>query len=391
MASKNPSRSFQNYCSSCNRYKEVVERLLEGTGIKINGNNPWDIQIYYDEFYERVLTHGTLGLGESYIDGWWKCVSIDQLVERLLKANIKEKVDKDGSSFKFSLFFDYLKSKLTNPQNIKRAFNIGEKHYDLGNDLFYYMLDNRMIYSCGYWKDADNLDKAQESKLELICKKINLERGMRILDIGCGFGGFLKYASEKYLISGVGVTISKEQKKLADERCKNLPIEIKLEDYRELNEKFDRIISIGMFEHVGYKNYRTYMEKVNSLLKENGLFLLHTIGKDKIGGGDKFINKYIFPNSYIPTSNEITKSFEKLFVMEDWHNFGADYDKTLIAWNKNFQNNWCRFKDKYSDRFKRMWEYYLLSCAGTFRARKQQLWQIVLSKEGIVGGYNQIR
>ncbi|MDH7528362.1 MAG: cyclopropane fatty acyl phospholipid synthase, partial [Ignavibacteria bacterium] len=254
------------------------------------------------------------------------------------------------------------------------------------------MLDKRMNYSCAYWKDATNLDEAQENKLELICKKLYLKPGMRVLDIGCGWGAFAKYAAEKYGVEVVGITVSKEQLKLAKELCDGLPVEIRLQDYREVNEKFDRIVSIGMFEHVGYKNYREYFKIAAKNLKDDGIFLLHTIGSNiSTKSTDAWTHKYIFPNGMLPSLAQISKTVENLFVIEDVHNFGADYDKTLMAWYNNFKNNWHKLKDKYGERFYRMWEYFLLSCAGAFRARKNQLWQIVLSKKGILGGYSSIR
>ena len=249
-----------------------------------------------------------------------------------------------------------------------------------------------MVYTCSYWKNSDNLDNAQESKLELTCNKIGLKEGMRVLDIGCGWGSFEKYASEKYGVEVIGITISKEQVELGNELCRGLPVEIRLQDYRDVNEKFDAILSLGMFEHVGPKNYRTYMQKVSDCLEDNGLFLLHTIGSNvsnKIG--DRWITKYIFPNGVLPSARQITNASEKLFILEDWHSFGADYDKTLIAWQNNFEKNWDKIKENYSERFKRMWNYYLLSCAGGFRSRKHQLWQIVFSKNGVRGGYESVR
>jgi cyclopropane-fatty-acyl-phospholipid synthase len=250
------------------------------------------------------------------------------------------------------------------------------------------MLDKRMVYTCGYWKDAKTLDEAQEAKLDLTCKKLNLKPGMKVLDIGCGWGSFAKYAAEKYKVKVVGITVSKEQAVLAKALCKGLPIEIRLQDYRDLNEKFDRIVSLGMFEHVGYKNYKTYMKVVHRCLKDDGLFLLHTIGGNKsVKSTDPWIDKYIFPNSMLPSIKQMGDAIEDYFVMEDWHNFSADYDKTLMAWYNNFENSWNKLKDDYDERFHRMWRYYLLACAGTFRARKSQLWQIVLSKDGIKEGY----
>ena len=285
-----------------------------------------------------------------------------------------------------------LGARIFNLQSRKRAFQIGKKHYDIGNDLFIKMLDKRMTYSCGYWRNAGTLDEAQEYKLDLICLKLGLQPGMRILDIGCGWGSLAKFAAEKYQVNVVGITVSREQVELARTLCKDLPIEIRLQDYRDVHDRFDRIVSVGMIEHVGYKNYRTFMEVANGCLEKGGLFLLHTIGGNLSRTSvDPWINRYIFPNGMLPSFKQLGNAIEGLFVMEDWHSFGADYDKTLVAWYQNFEDSWDTLKSNYDERFRRMWRYYLLSCAGSFRARKNQLWQIVLSKEGVAGGYQSLR
>lgn len=367
-------------------YKKSAQELLDKAGIKINGDNPWDIKVHNKNFYKRVLSGGSLDLGESYMDGWWDCERLDQFFEKILKSNL------DKAVWSARMIWHFVKSKAFNLQNISRSYEVGEKHYDLGNDLFELMLDDRMVYSCGYWKNAENLNKAQEQKLDLICRKLKLKKGMKVLDIGCGWGSFAKYAAENYGVEVVGITISKEQAKAIREKCKDLPVEVRLQDYREIDEKFDRVLSIGMFEHVGYKNYGAYMEAVDRCLKDDGLTLIHTIGKhDKEGGTDPWIEKYIFPNGVIPYAGKILESAGDHFVLEDWHNFGFYYDYTLMAWYENFVENWDKIKDKYGDRFYRMWVYYLLSCAGAFRSRKLQLWQIVFSKEGFKEVYEGVR
>jgi cyclopropane-fatty-acyl-phospholipid synthase len=248
-----------------------------------------------------------------------------------------------------------------------------------------------MIYSCGYWAEAETLDEAQEAKLDLICRKIGLERGMRVLDIGSGWGGFLKFAAERYGISGLGVTVSREQAAFANEHARDLPIETRLMDYMALDGQFDRVVSVGMFEHVGYRNYRSYFDKVRSLLRPDGLFLLHTIGGNvSTTHGDPWAEKYIFPNGMLPSIAQIGEALEGLFVMEDWHNFGADYDRTLMAWRNNFDAAWPALSARYDDRFRRMWRYYLSVFAALFRARQINLWQIVLSPEGVAGGYRRV-
>ena len=366
--------------------KRFVQTQLARTEIEIGGSRPWDVQVHNERLYGRVLSQGTLGLGESYMDGWWDAEALDQFLFKLITANIQDNFPKD-----LALIGSVLKGKLLNMQRL-RVTEVGEKHYDIGNDLYAAMLDQRMIYSCGYWKDATNLDAAQEAKLDLICRKVGLEPGMRILDIGSGWGGFLQFAAERYGVSGVGVTVSKEQAALANERTAHLPVETKLLDYQALDGKFDRIISIGMFEHVGYKNYRAYFEKAASLLAPDGLMLLHTIGgHSSTSHGDPWSEKYIFPNGMLPSIAQIGKAIEGLFVMEDWHNFGADYDKTLMAWHERFVAAWPQLKDQYDERFYRMWRYYLNVFAALFRARNISLWQVVLSPHGVPGGYTSVR
>jgi len=369
------------------RHKKILEALLKETGIKINENSPYDIQVHDERFYKRVLTQGSLGLGESYMDGWWDCKKLDEFFYRILYSGIESNAKKN-----LVFLFDVLLPRIFNMQSKRKAFQIGERHYNLGNELFKNMLDSQMVYSCGYWKNAYTLDEAQEAKLELICQKLRLEPGMKILDIGCGWGSFAKYATEKYKVKVVGITVSKEQVELGKILCKGLPVEIRLQDYRDVNDKFDHIVSIGMIEHVGRKNYKTYMKVVHRCLKNAGLFLLHTIGKNESRGfTDPWMNKYIFPGGMLPSVKQIGVSIENLFVMEDWHNFSTDYDKTLMEWYKNFEKNWSKIESNYDERFYRMWKYYLLLCAGAFRARKIQLWQIIFSKRGVLGGYKSIR
>ncbi len=371
--------------------EEIIELLFKDAGITVNGNNTYDPQIHNENFYSRVLRQGSLGLGESYVDGWWDCEKLDQFFHRILAADLDKRIRSN-----WNLLFRLAWSYILNPGRKSRAFEIGERHYDIGNDLYRAMLDKRLTYTCGYWNPpaggAQNLNDAQEAKLDLVCRKLGLKPGQRVLDIGSGWGSFMGYAAEKYGANATGITVSKEQKALADELYGNLPVETRLQDYRDVSGKFDHVVSLGMIEHVGHKNYRTFMKIVCNVLNDDGLFLLHTIGDNcSVRSTDPWIEKYIFPNGMLPSIKQIGKSIEGLFVMEDWHNFGADYDETLMAWYKNFENNWDKIKSNYSDKFYRMWRYYLLACAGSFRARKNQLWQIVLSKKGIPGGYRSVR
>lgn len=359
-------------------YENVCKELLSSAGITVNGNKDWDIQVHNDDFYRRALIDGNLGLGESYMDGWWDCKRLDEFIYRVLKANLESKVKTNVKTLARVLL-----AKIYNFQSKSRAFQIGERHYDIGNDLYGAMLDKRMVYTCAYWRNAKNLDEAQEAKMDKFCKMAGLKPGMKVLDMGCGFGCLAKYAAEKYGVEVVGITVSKEQAKLGRELCTGLPVEIRLQDYRDLNEKFDAVIAIGIMEHVGYKNYRHLMEVADRCLDDNGIFALHVLGNNVSRiTYDPWFSKYIFPNTMIPSLKQVAASIEGLFVVEDLHNVGPDYDKTLMVWYENFQKAWPNLRNKYGDRFKRMWDYYLLCCAGSFRARDVQVWHIAMTKQG---------
>lgn len=356
----------------------IIAEVLANADVQINGRRPWDIQIHHPDTLPRIAAQRSLGLGESYMDGWWDCDSLDEFTYRILRAG----ADGLGTN-RWMLALQIIAYGLRNRQSQRRAKQVAEKHYDLDNQLFQMMLGETMAYSCGYWKDATTLDQAQNAKLDLICRKLELEPGMTLLDIGCGWGSLLEYATRHYGVRAHGVTVSTEQAQLARERCAGLPVEILLKDYRAVSGRYDRVVSVGMFEHVGRRNYRTFMSTTAGLLKDRGLMLLHTIGdNESTAGHDPWINKYIFPNGELPSVKQIAKAAEKHFLAEDMHNFGPDYAKTLKAWDANFQANWPQLQDRYDERFYRMWRYYLNLCAGAFRARNIELWQWVFSKPG---------
>ena len=367
--------------------RQRVVALMETAGIHPGGPGEFDPRILDPHFYGRVLRQGSLGLGESYMDGGWSVGSLDGMLYRLMRHGVDERVRGLRSRV------DGARAWLLNLQSGRRALRVGEQHYDLGNDLFEAMLGKRLVYSCGYWREAGNLDDAQVAKLDLVCRKLGLQPGMRVLDIGCGWGEALKYAAQNYGIEGVGVTISREQAEYARRLCAGLPVDIRLQDYHKLDEPFDRILSIGMFEHVGAKNYRTYFEVARRCLREDastggGLFLLHCIGSNvSVRHTDPWIARYIFPNSMLPSAAQITAASEGLFVVEDWHNFGTDYDRTLQAWRDNIEAAWDKLPSRYDERFRRMWRFYLAASMASFRARRSQLWQLVLSPHGVPGGY----
>ncbi|MDT8398760.1 MAG: cyclopropane fatty acyl phospholipid synthase [Pseudomonadales bacterium] len=359
-----------------------IEELLALADVRINGERPWDMQVHDERLYQRILAKGTLGLGEAYMDGWWDCAQLDQFISNVMQAELRKHIAP------LAMIWPVVLARLFNLQSMGRAFQVGEAHYDLGNDLFERMLDPRLTYTCGYWKEADNLNAAQEAKLDLVCRKIGLKAGQKVLDIGCGWGSFAGFAAERYGAEVFGVTVSREQGKWVEERYAGLPVKALVSDYRALAGQFDHVVSLGMFEHVGRKNYAEYMRVARRCLKPDGLFLLHTIGRRKTRkAAEPWSNKYIFPNAQVPSMADISVAIENVFVLEDLHNFGKYYDSTLMAWHANFERHWPEIADKYGERFHRMWRYFLLTNAGAFRSRRLQLWQLVLSPEGVPDGY----
>ncbi|MFO1325901.1 MAG: cyclopropane fatty acyl phospholipid synthase [Rubrivivax sp.] len=362
--------------------RRTLEPMFAAADVRLDGPRPWDIRVHDDAMFDRVLAQGTLGAGESYMDGQWSCDRLDELAFRLIRSDLA------GQLHPLSMLLHHLRARLLNLQTERRAWRVGRAHYDLGNDFYAAMLDRRMTYTCAFWRDADTLDQAQEHKLDLVCRKLMLKPGLRVLDIGCGWGSFMQFAAERHGVHCVGVTVSAEQAQLARQRCAGLPVEVRLADYRTLDEPFDRVVSLGMFEHVGQKNHARFMEVARRCLHPWGLALLHTIGRNERGHGtDPWIHTYVFPNGELPTIAQIGGACERRFVVEDLHNFGADYDRTLMCWNDNVDAAWPRFADRLDERFHRLWRYYLLTCAGAFRARDIQLWQWVLSPPGRPGVY----
>lgn len=362
------------------RARDTLERILGAAGIAIDGTAPWDIRVHDDRFFTRVLTLGTLGLGESYMDGWWDCPSLDEMTHRALRSD----VDDELIEWRDRLFVVW--TRLRNLQTIARARQVAEQHYDLGNDFFARMLGPTMTYSCAYWPTAQSLDEAQGVKMDLVARKLQLGPGDRVLDIGCGWGSMARFAAERYGCDVVGITISERQRDWAEQHAKHRSTQIHVLDYRSTTLQrlgpFDKIISIGMFEHVGRRNYGLFFSVVQSLLKEDGLFLLHSIFNEH-SAVEPWLNRYIFPNGMLPSRRDVACAVDRKFTVEDEHNIGPDYDRTLMAWHENLERHEregdCpQFE---SERFRRMWRYYLRTCAGSFRAgTRNQVYQLVMSK-----------
>jgi len=362
--------------------QRFVGDTLARAGISVGGDAPGDIQVRDKRFYDRVVVEGTLGLGESYMDGWWDAQRLDVFFTKCLRARLDER-----ARSKHQLLL-YLKSILLNMQSRRRARRVAQTHYNLGNAFYADMLGPGMHYTCAYWEGAETLEEAQTAKCELVCKKLDLQPGDSVLDVGCGWGGFAEYAARTYGCRVTAYNIAEEQVRYARERCKGLNVEVILDDYRNAKGSYDKIVSIGLFEHVGPKNYRPAMEILERCMKDDGLFLLHTIGGNETQmTTDPWVDKYIFPGGVLPSVQKLAEAAERLFVVEHFHSFGQYYDQTLMAWYDNFRNSWFKYEREYGERFFRMWSYYLLGCAGAFRSRRNQLWQWVFSKRGVLGGY----
>ncbi len=366
--------------------RDLFVRLLGEAGIEVNGSRAWDPQVHDERLWNRIMADGSVGVGESYMDGWWDCEALDECLTRAIRGSVDARLPTLGEIWLAA------KAKLINMQTPRRSVTVGQVHYDVGDDLYTRMLDSRMMYSCGYWHEAQDLESAQLAKIDLVCRKLGLRPGMRVLDIGCGWGGAAAHAARYYGVSVTGVTISQNQATAAQERCRSLPVNIRFQDYRDVTGSYDRIYSIGMFEHVGARNHHRYLAKVRELLVPDGLSLLHTIGnRVTLRANDPWIEKYIFPNSLIPSRAQIARAAERQMVIEDWHDFGSDYERTLRAWAANFERTWPEIAPRYGERFRRMWRFYLMVSVASFRARRSHLWQIVMSPEGLAGGYAPVR
>lgn len=356
---------------------QLVRDLLAGAGVTVGGDAPWDIHVHDERLYTRVLRDGTLGVGEAYVEGWWDSPALDQMMDRILRGRVDLAV-RDS----WVLLAHAVKARIFNLQ-ASRAFEVGERHYDIGNDLYRPMLGTRMMYTCAYWKDAENLDQAQEAKLDLVCRKIGLRPGMRVLDLGCGWGGFAAFAAERYGAQVTGMTVSREQVAWAREHYVGLPVDIRLEDYRNASGTYDAVVSIGLMEHVGPKNYRAYMELAARCLAPGGVAFMHTIAGNRSRTQiDPWFQKYIFPNAVLPTLGQLGTAMEDVLVPEDVHNIGEHYDRTLMAWWENFEAAWPQLRERYGDAFYRMWKFYVLCSAAGFRSRQFQLYQIVATPIG---------
>lgn len=380
-----------------NKDERTVRELLALGTIELNGPKLWDLQVTDRRFYKRILTGGVLGFAEAYIEGWIDCEQMDELIARLLQAGIKQKLKNN-----WRLMLHLFQSQIFNLQALSRASQVADAHYNLSNRFYEYMLGESMAYTAAYYKNATSLDEAQYAKYDLVCRKLQLKPGETVLELGCGWGGFARYAAEHYGCRMVSVNISKQQVRYAKELCRQWPVAVFRCDYRDEacynpdKIRFDKAVSIGMAEHVGPKNHRRLFGTVFRQLKPNGLFLLHTIGSDRsLTACEPFTHKYIFPNSVIPSLKQLSSAAEGWFVTEDLQNFGKYYFNTLKEWYTNVKSNWQSIQaldyTKFNSRFDRIWSFYLLGGMGMAKSKANHLWQIVFSGKAYRDLYEAVR
>jgi cyclopropane-fatty-acyl-phospholipid synthase len=365
-------------------FKPLFESLLDGSGVRLGGDRRWDIRVNRDRLYRRAL-RGSLGIGESYVDGDWDCDALDEMFRRVLTSGAREKL-----LIRAAHALKALQSRLTNLQTPHRSRAVAEEHYDLDHRMYALFLGPWNQYTCCFFEGTSDLEQAEVAKLEMLCDKLELKRGDRVLDIGCGWGGFAKYAAATRGCEVTGISLSDEQIRYATEYTRGLPVSIRRLDYRDLPDSglppFDRISIVGMIEHVGYKNYGRLFEVAHGMLKPDGLFLLHTIGNcERTTVVDPWIEKYIFRNSMAPAMAQLSDAAEGRFVIEDWENYGHHYVPTLQAWHDRFNANWERVRAlktarPFDERFRRMWNYYLMSCKAAFAVEQLHLWQLVMTR-----------
>jgi cyclopropane-fatty-acyl-phospholipid synthase len=366
--------------------RRIITGVLEQADIRVGGDRPWDLRIHHDRFFPRAM-RGSLGVGESYMDGDWDAGSLIEFFRKTMDAGLQM-----HPLLRINRVAKEVHARFRNLQTRRRSRAVAEEHYDLDHRMYAQFLGPWNQYTCCFFDGTDDLEEAELCKLEMICDKLEIESGDRVLDIGCGWGGFAKYAASTRGCSVVGISLSDEQIEYARDYTEGLPVEIHRMDYRDLPESplgtFDKVLICGMIEHVGYRNYRQLMKVVHTVLAQDGLFLLHTIGnRHNTAVVEPWIEKYIFRNSMAPSMQQLTRAAADLFVIEDWENYGHYYVPTLQAWHDNFNRNWDRIRAldgprPFDERFRRMWNFYLMSSRAAFEVEDLHLWHLVMTRYG---------
>jgi cyclopropane-fatty-acyl-phospholipid synthase len=374
---KAEASAFTTRRRTASLYERLVASVFLEADVRLDGGRAWDFDVRDDRFYHTVLLKGSLGLGESYVDGWWTCRDLEELIYRLLRSGVER-----HNRYRPSTLWLAGLARLTNRQTRRRGMKVAEEHYNLGDRVFSF-LGHYKNYSCGYFEGTDDLDVAQRLKLELLCRKLNLQPGERLLDVGGGWGEFARYAAKHYGVEVVSINIADDQIRFAREYCAGHPVKIVKCDYRDATGTYDKIAAIAMLPHVGPRNYREFMQVMHDRLTPNGTLLIEcTGGNQSRAYCEPWTNKCIFSGGTIPSLKQLGEAMERLFVLEDLHNFAPSYVHTLRGWHANFQKAWPEMASGASESFRRTFEYFFLSCAAAFRARDLQYWHLVLTKPG---------
>jgi cyclopropane-fatty-acyl-phospholipid synthase len=356
--------------------RPLVAAVLRTAGIHLGGDQPWDVQVTDPRFYSSVLLRGSLGFGESYMRGWWHVEDLEEVAYRLSRAGLHW-VARALPPHLVAL----AAASFSNRQTRTDSVNLVDRHYNLGNDLFRGFLGRSMVYSCAYFDDTESLDRAQELKLDLICRRLGLKAGERLLDIGGGWGEFARHAALHYGCHVTSINIADEQIRHARERCAGLPVEIVKCDYRDLRGSFDKVAVIAMLTHVGHSNYRRFMTIVHDCLATGGRVLVETLGSriSKVNC-EPWTNRYIFPGGVVPSLRQIDRAADGLLARTEVTEFGHHYVPTLRSWNANLHASWPQLAGRYPETTRLMLGYFFLTVAGAFRAGHLKYWHVQLQK-----------
>ena len=376
--------------------EKFVRDLFSQVEIEVNGSNPWDPQVHNPAAYNMMVSRGSVGLGETYMHGYWDCEQLDQFFARVTSVDLRKLIPVNFPTVSLAVGA-YLKNR----QLPKAAWEVGRMHYDLPDEVWEATLDSAMTGSCAYYRNpTDTLEEAQLNKCRMTLDKVGLKSGHSLLDIGVGWAAFSGLAAQEYGAHPIGITVSEGQKAYIHKRYGEA-IDVRVNPWQEteLREPVDCIVSAEMFEHVGSDNYRSFFEFCRRSIKEDGLMNLHTIVRHTPSKHiDPWMDKYIYPGGCIPTLGQITTAVHGLFHVVDVHDIGGHYPATLRAWMDNFRRNWDSVKSLGSARlgmdpevFCRMWLYHYMASAGGFMSSRISVHQIVLSPNGVPGRYQSIR
>jgi len=360
------------------RTETLITAGLTRAGVTVNGPNPWDIRVLDNRLFRRVVGTRELGFGDSYVEGWWECDRIDELVTRILRTGIKRILPPGISGLTLAA-----RSVITNTQGSERAGDNATAHYGQHDALLRLILGEPLVYSCADWRDATDLADAQHAKIDRLASKLQLRPGMRVLDIGCGWGATADYLSTRHGVIVVGITPVAAQATHAARHHRHSDVSFVTTDFSNFTspKPFDRIYSVGMVEHVGPKNLKPFFRHCQDLLVDDGIMFHQTIGRrTPRASTDAWIDRRIFPGGAIPSVQQLSRAWSAGWVLEDFENLGPDYDRTLMAWLGLLEGKKDQVLDQFGEEMYRTFRFYFQYCAGAFRARELQLWQLVLTK-----------